>query len=98
AISFAIQGAGALIAVLTPVAKESDDVRRDTNFARECGVRIFPILADGDPANCIPIGLARLPFVDLRDSASYRTDLFDLGRQLKDHLSATFSSSQPVSS
>ncbi|NDJ77562.1 MAG: toll/interleukin-1 receptor domain-containing protein [Chloroflexi bacterium] len=66
AIEFAIVSAGAMIAILTPEAGTSSTVTRHLQLAHDYGVRIFPVLASGEPHDVVPPDLDATFLVDIR--------------------------------
>ncbi|MBI1279845.1 MAG: TIR domain-containing protein [Anaerolineaceae bacterium] len=62
----AIEGAGCVIAILSPDAKESEWVSEELNYARIHKKRMFTVLVRGDESNAIPFGLTGMQWVDMR--------------------------------
>jgi hypothetical protein len=69
AIEDAIEGAGCLVVILSPEAKESEWVKRELEYARAQKVSIFPLLARGDEQTAIPFMLIGSQFIDIRTDA-----------------------------
>jgi hypothetical protein len=62
----AIEGAGSVVAILSPDAKDSEWVSEELNYARIHKLRVFTVLARGDESNAIPFGLTGIQWVDMR--------------------------------
>ncbi len=62
----AIEGAGCVVAILSPDAKESEWVSEELNYARIHKRRMFTVLVRGDESNAIPFGLTGVQWVDMR--------------------------------
>lgn len=65
AIEKAIEEAGAVLAILSPDAKESEWVDRELEYARIRDIRIFPVIARGDAITAVPFELVNSQWVDL---------------------------------
>ena len=65
-IEKALKTAGAVVAIMSPAAKQSEWVRREISLAEQNQKRIFPVLADGDEDSAITIRLITKQFVDIR--------------------------------
>ncbi len=79
-IAEAIEKAAAVIALLSPDAKKSIWVARELNYAEELGVKIIPVLVNGDSATAVPFRLVSTQRIDAR------TDFDAAMRQLVDVL------------
>ncbi len=62
----AIEGAGSMVAILSPDAKDSEWVSEELNYARIHKLRVFTVLVRGDESNAIPFGLTGVQWVDMR--------------------------------
>ncbi len=62
----AIEGAGCVVAILSPDAKDSEWVSEELGYARIQKCRVFTVLARGDESNAIPFGLAGIQWMDMR--------------------------------
>ena len=62
----AIEGAGSMVAILSPDAKGSEWVSEELNYARIHKLRVFTILVRGDESNAIPLGLTGVQWIDMR--------------------------------
>ncbi len=62
----AIEGAGCIVAVLSPEAKESEWVGEELGYAKIRKLRIFTVLVRGDESNAIPFGLTGVQWIDMR--------------------------------
>ncbi len=62
----AIEGAGCVVAVMSPDAKDSEWVSEELSYARIHKRRVFTVLARGDEGNAIPFGLTGIQWIDLR--------------------------------
>jgi len=67
-IAKAIMTAFAIVAVLSPDAKESEWVLREISYSDQNEKRIFPVLVRGDEDSSIPIRLITRQFVDIRSN------------------------------
>ena len=67
-IEKAINGAFAIVAVLSADAKGSEWVRREITYADQYEKRVFPVLVGGDEDSSIPIRLITRQFVDIRSN------------------------------
>lgn len=85
-IEGAIEQAGALAVILSPDAKQSVWVERELDYARNQGVRIFPVLARGDSRKAIPLELSSAQWVDLRSEADYVAGVQKLIGAIAEHL------------
>ena len=52
-----VKGAGCVIAILSPDAKDSEWVNEELGYAKIRKLRIFTVLARGDESNALPLGL-----------------------------------------
>lgn len=83
-IEKAIEGAGALVAILSPDAKASEWVDRELEYARIHGKRIFPLLVRGDSTSAVPFELVSSQRLDMTTPELYKpgiTKLIDALRQ-----------------
>ncbi len=62
----AIEGAGCVVAILSPDAKDSEWVSEELNYARIHKRRVFTVLVRGDESNAVPFGLTGVQWVDMR--------------------------------
>ncbi len=85
-IENAIENASALVVILTPNSKKSIWVREEMNYAEAQDVRIFPVLADGEPKDSVPFGFITAQWVDLRSDAEYDYELQKLIFTLRGHV------------
>jgi hypothetical protein len=67
-IENAINGAFAIVVVLSPDAKGSEWVRREITYADQYEKRVFPVLVNSDEDSSIPIRLITRQFVDIRSN------------------------------
>lgn len=67
-IENAINGAFAVVVVLSPDAKGSEWVRREITYADQYEKRVFPVLVNSDEDSSIPIRLITRQFVDIRSN------------------------------
>lgn len=65
-IEKAIKNAYAVIALLSPEAKDSEWVRREIAYADQYQKRIFPVFVRGDDDSALPIRLITRQFIDFR--------------------------------
>ncbi len=65
-IEKAINGAYAVVVILSPDAKNSEWVRREITYADQYRKRVFPVLVNGDEDASIPLRLITRQFVDIR--------------------------------
>ena len=81
-IEKALKTAGAVVAIMSPAAKQSEWVRREISLAEQNQKRIFPVLADGDEDSAITIRLITKQYVDIRKNEPAALDaLADGGSQ-----------------
>lgn len=66
AIEDALTHSKAMIVILSPRAKESDNVRNEIHYARNNQVATFPLLVAGDEKTAVPLLLAGGQYIDLR--------------------------------
>ncbi len=69
-----------MVVLLSPDAKKSIWVARELNYAEEVGIKIFPILVNGDQLTAVPFRLVSTQRIDAR------TDLEAAIQQLVDVL------------
>lgn len=62
----AIEGAGCVVAIMSPDAKDSEWVSEELSYARIHKRRLFTVLARGDEGNAIPFGLTGIQWIDMR--------------------------------
>lgn len=86
AIEKAIEEAGAVIAVLSPDAKESEWVDRELEYARIRNIRIFPVIVRGDAISSVPFELVSAQWIDMAQSDLYVEGLEKLVLVLDRHL------------
>lgn len=80
-IEKALKTAGAVVAIMSPAAKQSEWVRREISLAEQNHKRIFPVLADGDEDSAITIRLITKQFVDIRKNESAALDALAVNLQ-----------------
>jgi len=85
-IEKALDNAGALVAILSPDAKDSRWVGQEIMYAIVHNIRIFPILIRGAEKESIPFSLAAAQWIDLRDEASHRHEINKLADLLRAEL------------
>ncbi len=68
AIEKAIEGAGAVVVLLSPDAKKSQWVANELGYAGAYQVPVFPILVRGEDRESVPIQLINTQRVDIRSS------------------------------
>ncbi|MEZ4671397.1 MAG: TIR domain-containing protein [Anaerolineae bacterium] len=78
-VQLAIEGAGCLVAILSPDAKSSEWVGEELNYARIRKLRIFTVLIRGDESNAIPFGLTGVQWIDMR--SDYEQEITPLVQQ-----------------
>ena len=78
-VQLAIEGAGCVVAVLSPDAKDSEWVSEELGYARIRKQRVFTVLARGDESNAVPFGLTGVQWVDMR--ADYDDGMKELMQQ-----------------
>lgn len=66
-IATSIENSQAFIVLLSPHAKQSVWVNRELSYAEEHGVRIFPLLIDGDEKTAVPLRLVSTQRIDMRN-------------------------------
>ena len=67
-IEKAVQGASAIVVVLSPDSNDSVWVRREISFADQYEKRVFPLLVRGDEKTSISIRLNDRQYVDIRSN------------------------------
>lgn len=67
-IEKAVQGASAVVVVLSPDSKDSEWVRREISLADQYEKRVFPLLVRGDEKTSISIRLIGRQYVDIRSN------------------------------
>lgn len=85
-IEEAIRSATGMVVILSPHSYKSKWVKRELGYAIAQGVRIFPILADGDESNAIPIELINSQWVDIRGKPNAADRLEKLVTAIKGNL------------
>lgn len=86
-IEDAIERADALIAVLSPNAKESRWVRMEAKYAEMLGKQIIPVLVLGDGRTSVPIELVNTQWLDYRIETKEQADnLISALRNIVSHL------------
>jgi hypothetical protein len=83
-IERAIKAADAVVALMSPDAKDSEWVRREISLADQYRKRIFPVLVRGDEDSSITLRLITRQFVDLRGNES--SGLNDLSSAITPYL------------
>jgi len=78
-----IRDALGIIVILSPSAKQSLWVERELEYASVHGIRIFPVLVQGEPAEAIPIELINAQWIDVRDEANFSSQMQKLVQALK---------------
>lgn len=66
AIETAIEGAGAVVVLMSPDSKRSEWVERELSYAAACQVQVFPVLVKGDARRSVPFELSNAQWVDVR--------------------------------
>jgi hypothetical protein len=66
AIETAIEGAGAVVVLMSPDSKRSEWVERELSYAAACQVQVFPVLVSGDARRSVPFELSNSQWVDVR--------------------------------
>jgi DNA-binding PadR family transcriptional regulator len=66
AIEIGLKGAKAVLALMSPDAKNSPWVRIEVKKALDQNLKIFPVLIDGDQETSIPLALYGHQYIDLR--------------------------------
>lgn len=74
-IENALENSGCVVVALSPEAKKSPWVRNELHYAGNLGVRIFPVLIDGDMISAVPASLQGVQITDLRASLTYQENL-----------------------
>jgi hypothetical protein len=69
-IEKAIVGAGAIVVVLSPDAKDSVWVRRELSYTEQYEKRIFPVLVRGNVDSSIPLRLITNQYIDIQKNES----------------------------
>ena len=77
-IERAICEALGMVVILSPSAKQSLWVERELDFAGVHGVRVFPVLVQGDPGSAIPIELISAQWMDMRKAADFSAEMHNL--------------------
>jgi pSer/pThr/pTyr-binding forkhead associated (FHA) protein len=75
-VQLAIEGAGCIVALLSPDAKESEWVNEELGYAKIRKLRIFTVVVRGDESNAIPLGLTGVQWIDMR--SDYQAEIEDL--------------------
>lgn len=78
-VQLAIEGAGCVVAILSPDAKISEWVGEELSYARIRKLRIFTVLVRGDETNAIPFGLTGVQWIDMR--SDYQAEISPLVQQ-----------------
>lgn len=78
-VQLAIEGAGCVVALCSPEAKNSEWVGEELNYARIRKLRIFTVLMRGDESNAIPFGLTGVQWIDMR--SDYQQEITPLVQQ-----------------
>lgn len=65
AIESAIEGAGAVVVLMSPDAKASEWIDRELEYARMRSIPIIPILIEGDPVSAVPFELVSSQRLDM---------------------------------
>lgn len=78
-VQLAIEGAGCVVAILSPDAKTSEWVGEELSYARIRKLRIFTVLVRGDESNAIPFGLTGVQWIDMR--SDYQQEITPLVQQ-----------------
>lgn len=86
-IEAAIESAGCIVVVLSPDAKKSKWVDKETTYASVQGVRVFPVLSRGDERDAVPLSLIDAQWVDIR--RNYDGELRKLVNALNKHVGTT---------
>jgi formylglycine-generating enzyme required for sulfatase activity len=67
-IEIAVQGASAVVVVLSPDSKDSEWVRREISLADQYERRVFPVLVRGDEKTSVSLRLIGRQYVDIRSN------------------------------
>lgn len=78
-VQLAIDGAGCVVTILSPDAKESEWVNEELGYAKIRKLRIFTVLARGDESNALPLGLTGVQWIDMR--SDYESGIEELVHQ-----------------
>ncbi len=78
-VQLAIEGAGCILAILSPDAKDSEWVNEELGYAKIRKLRTFTVLVRGDESNSIPLGLTGIQWIDMR--SDYQAEIEDLVHQ-----------------
>lgn len=74
----AIRRSGKFIFVISPDSVDSPMCRTELEFAQRLNKQVIPVLRRNAPESSIPAGLKPANWIDLKDSADFRTGLADL--------------------
>lgn len=75
-VQAAIEGAGCVVALLSPEAKDSEWVSEELGYAKIRRLHIFTVLVRGDESNALPLGLTGVQWIDMR--TDYQAGIEDL--------------------
>ena len=78
AIEVKIRAALGIVVILSPSANQSEWVERELGYASLHKIRIFPVLASGEPSESIPIELINAQWIDVRDDVNFSSQLQEL--------------------
>jgi hypothetical protein len=84
AVEDGLKTAGCMVVILTPKVMDSKGVRDEIHFAGMQHVRIFTVLAQGEPSESIPYTLSGNQFVDIR--TNYTTNMARLITAIQKHM------------
>src|SRR4029078_5459527 len=79
-----LKAAGCMLVILTPNVMDSKGVRDEIHFAGMHQVRIFTVLAQGEPSESIPYPLSGNQFVDIR--TNYTTNMARVITAIQNHM------------
>jgi hypothetical protein len=85
-IEEALESVPCLIVLMTPNSKASEWVTSEISYGRRQGCQIFPVLADGEERNAIPISLSNMQYIDIRHDFDY--NVRRLAAAVKTHMEA----------
>lgn len=68
AIEEAMENSGCMVVILTPNTKHATGVRNEIHYANLHSIRIFTLLAAGEPKDAVPYILSGTQWVDIREN------------------------------
>lgn len=90
AIEVAIRDSLGVVVILSPQSNRSQWVERELGFAMLHRVRIFPVLAAGEPGEALPIELVNAQWLDLRDQSNFEAQVQVLVRAIRSRAARPF--------